>query len=203
MVNILVFGDSITYGAWDEEGGWVQRLRKYLELYYETYNLGVSGDTTDNLINRFDFEAKARIDANGDNIILFSIGTNDCLFLKGKKSYWVEERDFKNNLKLLVKLAKQYSKKIVFLGLTLVDESKVNPLPWDTDKSNNNKSIALYNKIIKTIAVENKLLFIDIYEYFNKIKYKELLEDGDHPNTEGHKLIFEIVKESLIKNKLI
>jgi len=125
------------------------------------------------------------------------------LFLKGKKSYWVEERDFKNNLKLLVKLAKQYSKKIVFLGLTLVDESKVNPLPWDTDKSNNNKSIALYNKIIKTIAVENKLLFIDIYEYFNKIKYKELLEDGDHPNTEGHKLIFEIVKESLIKNKLI
>jgi len=28
MVNILVFGDSITYGAWDEEGGWVQRLRK-------------------------------------------------------------------------------------------------------------------------------------------------------------------------------
>ena len=31
-INILVFGDSITYGAWDKEkSGWVNRLRLALE----------------------------------------------------------------------------------------------------------------------------------------------------------------------------
>ena len=49
MTQILVFGTSTTYGCWDIEGGWVQRLRKYLdekqlddpELYYIVYNLGI------------------------------------------------------------------------------------------------------------------------------------------------------------------
>lgn len=31
MVQILFFGPSTTYGAWDSEGGYVQRLRKYLD----------------------------------------------------------------------------------------------------------------------------------------------------------------------------
>jgi len=34
--NILIFGASITYGVWDlEKGGWVQRLRDYLEKKHE------------------------------------------------------------------------------------------------------------------------------------------------------------------------
>lgn len=44
-VNILVFGDSIVYGAWDDEkAGWVNRLRLVLEhqndVYYNIFNLG-------------------------------------------------------------------------------------------------------------------------------------------------------------------
>ena len=31
MTCLLVFGDSITYGAWDLEGGWVQRLRSFID----------------------------------------------------------------------------------------------------------------------------------------------------------------------------
>ena len=31
-INILVFGDSIAYGAWDDDkAGWVNRLRLILE----------------------------------------------------------------------------------------------------------------------------------------------------------------------------
>ena len=52
MVQILIFGDSIAWGAWDKEGGWVQRLRKLIdeknlsdpEFYCLVYNLGVSGN---------------------------------------------------------------------------------------------------------------------------------------------------------------
>ena len=31
MDKILIFGDSICYGKWDKEGGWVTRLRKYID----------------------------------------------------------------------------------------------------------------------------------------------------------------------------
>lgn len=59
MNNIIcVFGDSITWGAWDiEKGGWVQRLRNFVESsseeYIEIYNLGVSGDNTEDLLEIF------------------------------------------------------------------------------------------------------------------------------------------------------
>ena len=45
-VNILVFGDSIAYGALDnEKGGWVNRIRLALEskseIYFNIYNLRI------------------------------------------------------------------------------------------------------------------------------------------------------------------
>src|SRR3989338_9595652 len=97
MVQILIFGDSITYGAWDIEGGWVQRLRKYLdkkvinsnyEEYYITYNLGISGDISGDIIKRFKKETEDRLNDKEHNesvIFIFAIGTNDCLFINKTK----------------------------------------------------------------------------------------------------------------------
>lgn len=59
VMNILVFGDSIALGLWDENGGWVGRLTEFLikrsiaadlEENFEVYNLGISGDTTEGLL---------------------------------------------------------------------------------------------------------------------------------------------------------
>ena len=63
--RICVFGASVTKGAWDTEmGGWVNRLRLDLEDFkkrkYSVYNLGISGDTTESLLERIDSECKAR-----------------------------------------------------------------------------------------------------------------------------------------------
>lgn len=41
MGKIIVFGDSIAYGKWDHEGGWVCRLRKYVD---NMYNIGKNGN---------------------------------------------------------------------------------------------------------------------------------------------------------------
>lgn len=76
-MSICVFGDSIVWGAWDKEmGGWVNRLRLSLEkkgFDGEVYNLGISGDTSDGLIKRFEAEAEVR-DAD---VAIISIGVND------------------------------------------------------------------------------------------------------------------------------
>ena len=50
---------------------------------------------------------------------------------------------------------------------------------------------------------KNGIYFIEIFEKMKNLNYQELLEDGIHPNSKGHQLIFEIVKDFLIKNNLI
>ena len=74
MATICVFGDSIAWGAVDpENGGWVNCLRNYFESKSlrvdqdtDVYNLGISGDNTNDLLARFDVEVRAR---NPDTIV--------------------------------------------------------------------------------------------------------------------------------------
>ena len=89
MPNILVFGDSITYGAWDKDGGWVQRLRKFLDENYEDFfvcNLGVSGNNSDDLLKRFEFETEQRIKEEKKTIFIFAIGIIEFTLLKYLKN---------------------------------------------------------------------------------------------------------------------
>ena len=96
MAQILIFGNSIIYGAWDKEGGWVSRLRKFLDeknlssgpnFYCLVYNLGISGNTTDDLLERFEFEIKQRLKEDEETIILFAIGINDSQFLQSENNF--------------------------------------------------------------------------------------------------------------------
>jgi lysophospholipase L1-like esterase len=85
MTQILVFGDSNTWGAWDrEKGGWVNRLRLFLDREGDDvflYNLGISDNTTQDVLGRFEFETKQRMKEDPDLVIIFDIGSNDSQFL--------------------------------------------------------------------------------------------------------------------------
>jgi len=212
MPRVLVFGDSISYGAWDKKGGWVQLLKGFLfekslanpNFDYKVYNLGISGDTTEDLLERFELETKQRVKREKEEpIIIFAIGLNDSYFIQSRNSIAVLSEKFKKNIKKLINLAQQFSSKIIFVGLTPVEESKVNPMPWDLDKSYSNENIAKYNQIIKVVCSKNNIDFVEIFENWIKEDYKDLLEDGAHPNSEGHQRIFETVKNFLIQNKII
>lgn len=93
-MNLLIFGSSITWGAWDKQGGWVQRLKsvcdnKASESNYDNYTavycLGVSGDNTEDLLARFDTEVKARIDEEEKTLLLIEIGINDSQYVLDEK----------------------------------------------------------------------------------------------------------------------
>lgn len=210
-MRILIFGDSITYGCWDKKGGWVARLRSWIDeknmtdpnLNGEIHNLGIQGETTEYLLKRFDTEAKARVTPEGKTYFIFQIGVNDSCYLYSEKSLLVSPREFRRNLKDLIKATKRFSSEIMFLGLLPVDEEKVIPIPWDEDKSYKNESVGEYNEIITEVCNTEGVQFIEMFERFKNLDYKEFLEDGLHPNSEGHKKIFEIVKEFLIENKFI
>jgi lysophospholipase L1-like esterase len=200
-MQILVFGDSIVYGSGDKQGGWVQRLRAFLERKYSeepfVYNLGIPGATTKEILKGFEFEFRQRWYKTG-NTLIFEIGSNDSAFLKSNKGKeWISPMQFERNIKEIIKRAKKTTKKIFFIGLTPVDESKTKPIPWDKNVNYENKNIEEYNKIINAICKKEKVPFIEILGKFKKHDYKKLLSDGVHPNEKGHELIFQEIKKSI------
>jgi len=210
--HVCIFGCSIAYGSWDYEyGGWVARLRKFLEQKpiskterYLVYNVGVSGNSTTDILKRFETECKSRSDGIFE-FIIFAVGTNDSLFISDKNYLVTPPEKVKENIQKLIKIARKFTKKIIFIGLTPVDETKTTPLPWDKFKHYKNEHIEKNNEIIKKACKENGVYFIEMFEKWIKMYYKDLLNevDGLHPNTEGHEKIFKIVKEFLIENKII
>lgn len=212
--HILVFGDSNTYGAWDIEGGWVQRLRKYLDqkhinnnlgegTYALVYNLGVSGDKSTDILKRFKVEAEARKGRDGEEVIvLLDVGSNDCIFNEKLGGLEVSQEDFKNNYLELIGLAQEYSKKIVAIG-SMSTDSRVDPIPWAPGRHYRNEDIKKYNQIIREVADETGISFIEIYQEFIDQDYSSLLMDGVHMNDEGHEQVYEIIKDYLLENKII
>jgi lysophospholipase L1-like esterase len=170
------------------------------------YNLGIPIDeTTEDILSRIEVELKARTtpEFKSENIVIFAIGINDSQFVHSEGKHGVSIDKFKDNIQKLISLAQKFSSKIIFVGLTPVDETKTTPIPWNADKSYKNGYIKKYNEVIKKVCEENKIYFIEIFEKLKELNYQELLEDGLHPNSSGHQKIFEIVKDFLIKNNLV
>lgn len=199
LKKICIFGDSITRGGIDKEkGGWANRLRIYIESKdsdIRTYNLGISGDNTYDVIERFDAEAGAR----EPRIIIFAIGINDSAFSKSADDNYVPLKNFIKNLEVLKNKAKKFAPQIIFIGLTKVDEEKTLPIPWHKDFYHKNEDVVTYDQAIKDLCQKNNLLFIPMYDLLDK----EDLDDGLHPNSAGHEKMFQRVKEFLIKKKII
>ncbi len=211
MSQILVFGASTTYGAWDEKGGWVDRLKQFLhkktidsnlENDWIVYNLGIDGDNTEGILERFDQETEIRIWLDTETIIIISTGINDSIFVHKTGETKVSIQSFQSNLEKIIKKAKDYTDKIVLVGSMPVD-ARVDPIPWLEGHSYKNELVKLFNEIMESTAKVNKLHFIDIFKDFMKKDPEKLSADGVHPNSKGHKLIFELLRKYLLENKLI
>lgn len=119
MSTICVFGDSTTWGASDsEKGGWVERLKIYIGDNYnsEVYNLGISGDKTPDILERFESETRVRTEENEEAILIFAVGINDSYFVRSKNAVMTPPDEFKENIKKIINLAKKFSSKIIFVG---------------------------------------------------------------------------------------
>jgi lysophospholipase L1-like esterase len=211
MPILLVFGTSTTYGAWDIEGGWVQRLRKQFDTeqlekkreYTLIYNLGIDGDTTTGVLERFESETKRRLWPDEEIILVFAVGTNDAIFDIDKGKFRTSEEDFKENISEIIKRARKISDKIIFLGGKPVDDSKTQPVEWDKNISYREEDGKRYDSLMEEVCLKEKVFFIDMYDKLEKMGFKKYLDDGVHPNSEGHKIIFEIVRDFLINEKII
>lgn len=212
MTQIIVFGHSITAGFWDTEGGWVQRLRTYLdqralqeqdeELVYYVYNMGIGGATSESLLERFNDEIERRYEPENQNIILFQIGENDIRYFEGKKQLSVSPENFRKNIEELMDQANQYGE-VIFVGDYPADPELEKIPHSEKEKSINDERRQKYEKIKKELCREKNLSYIDLFPLRKKYNTGEMTVDGIHPNNKGHNLIYEKVKERLEEEKII
>ena len=204
MYNILIFGDSISAGRRvDKIKSWPSLLAQALDMkdkdFTLVHNLSIPGESTSQVIKRFPVEAEARckkIYPDDHTSIIFAIGINDTKCINSKENLITKLENFRKNVGLLAKSAREYTNHIIFVGLTLVNEQKTAPM--DNIYFLNDK-IKTYNEIINEECQKRNITFLNIIKDWSRSNYLNLLsEDGIHPNEIGHQKIFEKIKPIFI-----
>lgn len=192
---ICAFGDSILWGrGLPFRAGWVNLLRNYVEaeskFTVNLYDLGVDGDTSEDVIKRFDTEAAAR----KPDIIIIAIGVNDSGYRKAKAYPLVSIDKFEKNLDMLIGKARRFTQNIIFVGIAKGSDKETVPLKASTTgKCYDKENARIYNDMIKKVCGKEKVLFIGVLDKLIDSDFY----DGLHPNTGGHEKIFEEVKKKL------
>lgn len=212
-MRVFIFGDSITQGFYSSFGGWAQLIINDIhtknsanlpdgdvenEVYNEVYNLGISGDTVDGIMDRMANEVSARHLYQDDDVIILAIGTNDASL--ANNMVFKDEKDFEIEYEDLVGSALSLSKNVICVGLSPVDETLTNPWKFSsTGKQWKNNRINLFEDIIKQITVRKEVDFIGIHDILiNEMDAgRDLHSDGLHPNDLGHRLIADIVRPKI------
>lgn len=109
-VRICFVGESFVNGTGDTEClGWTGRVcvdanKKGYDLTY--YNLGVRGETTEELKHRWRNEVTYRLPSNDEGRVVFSFGVNDTVILNGKTRLSLLNSIF--NVRQILREAKNY-----------------------------------------------------------------------------------------------
>jgi lysophospholipase L1-like esterase len=216
MSTLISFGSSSTAGAWDlQGGGWANRLGTYIHsevikaqanqtsFWCLPYNLGVSGNTAENLIARVESEIKARIEGDSDAIqLVYSIGTNDSIYMLDQDKPRFTDQAFESNIRQLIEISRQFTGYISFIGLLPVQEELLNPIPWAPTLAYQNARIKNFETIIGQVCQQEKIAFLPQFDrWINMPDYHKFLFDGVHPNSDGHALLADQIKEFLITDK--
>jgi len=189
-------------GTWDAQGGWVDRLKQYFHAEYferkrkvQVYNLGIGGELTDGLKNRMRPEIEARMNPKWEPIIIIGTGKNDVRAQGGPCNYETTPEAYEQNLRDCIKVAQQYSTKILIIGLGLVDESV-----QFKDLYYRNARMKHFNEVNKKVAQECKVLRVELQDDMEKIPELSLwFVDGIHPNHVGYQWIYEQIKPEVLK----
>ncbi len=85
-VKLVALGDSLTHGQGDEQkqGGYVSIIKQKIEHRYHkttvtTVNYGVSGDRSDQILDRLDSQKQLRADLHSADVVTMTVGGNDLM----------------------------------------------------------------------------------------------------------------------------
>lgn len=200
-MRVLVFGDSITYGAWDTQAGWVERIKCTAHEQtvqsegknkVQVINLGIGGDTSTKILKRMPAEIESRYSASWPFVFVITFGANDERSIDGKIETPVEQ--FEANVKEIIALAKQHSDKILFLGIPPIGK----PVVEFKGQEYSDERVKEYEQRLQAIVEDAGLPFVPIRPVFEQAGLDSLYAyDFIHPNDKGHQLIADTIQPRL------
>ena len=189
--TIVFFGDSVTdtckilhpnyhYGA-----GYVNILKTEFDVSYpnlniKVYNEGISGNKTEDLIDRFDEDVKSK---NPDLIFLL-IGINDVWHLY--------DANIKPNVAEIMKRIDLILNKAHEIGSEIV---LLTPFLFPTDEYFKGL-IPDFNELLKAMyqyVETNKVEFIDLFKIMQNSQSLAITKDSVHPTLYGHGIIAQAI----------
>ena len=131
---------------------------------------------------------------NLDNFshIILAIGIVDSRYRPSLDKYEVSLPEFEEGLKQFESLFLSEKQNIYLIGLTRVEESKTTPAK--KDKFFYNIDVELYDQVLKDIATEYNLTYINVPPLNDQ---QGLLVDGLHPSDDGYSLMYNAIIKQL------
>lgn len=176
-IKIVCLGDSTTFGfPYGHQDSWVKMLSD--EIFGEVLNKGINGNTTSDMLERFD---KAVI-ANKPDYVIITGGINDVVCGESQDR-------IKQNIMDMVEKALAHGI-IPVLGIP----TPVDYVPWE-------RSLQKLRMWMREYAENLNIAIIDFSKAFfdseGNIKTELLLDDGGHPSREGYKQMFNQIDLSI------
>ncbi|MBQ3230815.1 MAG: hypothetical protein IJB49_07320 [Clostridia bacterium] len=174
-MKIVAFGDSIT--AWK---GWVSML--YGELGCEVINSGVGGDTTVHALKRIDKD----VIAHDPDLVIVNFGMNDQAVDTSSGKNLTPIDQYEANYRTIIEKIQETGSKIILVAVHDVCDSKYGggAPAYNLKDDEGVGYVDRYNEVVKRLAEEYKLGFLDI-NTLAEDKLETIILDGIHLNTEG------------------
>lgn len=201
MIRVLVFGDSIAYGGWDTEGGWVERVKKQAhkltaessgQTKIQVFNLGIGGDTSRKILARIQNETEARLSKTWGTKIILSFGINDERSKDGIIEVPLEE--FQNNVQEIIKIAKSYTDELLIIGNPPIGEDLVDFKTFKYSDKRNKQ----YDSVLQNCANAANIPFISTRELFDKAGNNLNAYDKLHVSDKGHEIIADAARSFIL-----
>lgn len=175
--TIVAFGDSIT--QWT---GWVSML--YGELGTEVINAGIAGNTTEDALKRID----ADVISKNPDLTIINFGMNDQSIYADTLQHIVPIEQYEKNYRQIIEKVQKTGSKIILVAVhDACKEKHGSPNPfYDRADEEGVTYIDRYNEVVKKLADEYKLGFLDINALAQDMLY-EISLDGVHLNSVGQK----------------
>ena len=197
--KLIVMGDSGVVGWGDpEEGGWCERLRRHWMGLPEgpvLYPLGVRGDGLERVAARLQQEVSCRGELRRQlpQGILLAVGLNDTARVGRPDGRPQLDADaFLFGVQQLLQQAKSLAPVLV-LGLTPVDEAV---MPYADVLWYHLEQVRRYEGLLEEACLEADVPFLPLLEGLlqdpNWLHW--LSSDGLHLNSEGHRQVYERVR---------
>lgn len=192
--RIIAFGSSSVKGRGDpDEGGFVGRLGKWhqsLSASNSTINLGLIGDSTLKMIDRFNSE----VPGHQPGLIILYPGLNDCRRKTQSDPPALSDNKFRQNLIALLERSLSLAPTI-FISSFPIDETRTSP--WKESKQFYLfADAARFTAIGREICQDMHVTYVPIFETWSeRPDFVALSLDGLHGTPDAHELLARELRE--------